>query len=74
MQTKWRYNGNNSPIHVVCRNNLGRIKSRFSENLEIQSKNKRLKYFQEGWNKKARNISSLQIFGLKYLEVEIIQV
>ena len=55
-----------SPIHVVCRNNLGRIKSRFSKNLEIQSKNKRLKYFQEGWNKK-----SSKYFVIADLWVEI---
>ena len=42
----------NSRIHVLCRNNLGRFKSRFIQKLEIQRKINSSKYFQEGRNKK----------------------
>ena len=35
----------NSPIHVVCRNNLGRIKSRFSKNLENSEQKQKVEIF-----------------------------
>ena len=47
---------------MVCRNNLGWIKSRISENLEIQSKKKVWNIFKKVEIKKGRNISWFQIF------------